>query len=440
MDGSVRVGAEFKISSSSLEYVPSVSPSENKVGPIIKINNEIGFGDVQEVVRRRNVNPLLSSHAVTEPADDDAISGGTEAYMASVLCAYESSMIENSKHHIGYPFNLDIDFGALAKMQHICINNFGDPFIRSNYAVHSRQFQVGVLDWFARLWEIETHEYWGYVSNGGTEGNLYGILVGREAFPDGVLYASKDSHYSVFKAARMYRMKCTTMKGAIDDLDLVIDTLKGNGFAEDRFYTHCDAALFGLMLPFVTCTSKLSFKKPIGSVSVSGHKFIGCPTPCGVTITRLDHINALSRNIEYIATLDATIAGSRNGHALIFLWYALNRKGYRGLQKEVRTCLSNAQYLKDRLSAEGIGAMLNENSNIVVFERPQNEDFVLWWQIACQGTIAHVVMPNITTRILDDFLEDYIDKRSSWFQEGKLQPPCIAVDIGEESCCCPQHK
>lgn len=66
--------------------------------------------------------------------------------------------------------------------------------------------QIGVLHWFARLWEIERSDYWGYITNCGTEGNLHGILVGRENLPDGVLYASKETHYSVFKAARMYRM------------------------------------------------------------------------------------------------------------------------------------------------------------------------------------------------------------------------------------------
>lgn len=49
-------------------------------------------------------------------------------------------------------------------------------------------------------------EYWGYITTCGTEGNLHGILVGRENLPDGILYASSESHYSVFKAARMYRM------------------------------------------------------------------------------------------------------------------------------------------------------------------------------------------------------------------------------------------
>jgi hypothetical protein len=66
--------------------------------------------------------------------------------------------------------------------------------------------QVGVLNWFARLWEINEEEYWGYITNCGTEGNLHGILVGRENYPDGILYASRETHYSVFKAARMYRM------------------------------------------------------------------------------------------------------------------------------------------------------------------------------------------------------------------------------------------
>lgn len=78
----------------------------------------------------------------------------------------------------GYPYNLDFDYGALSQLQHFSINNLGDPFIESNYGVHSRQFEVGVLDWFARLWEIEKDEYWGYITNCGTEGNLHGILVG----------------------------------------------------------------------------------------------------------------------------------------------------------------------------------------------------------------------------------------------------------------------
>ncbi|KAF7016478.1 hypothetical protein CFC21_030083 [Triticum aestivum] len=427
----------------------------------------------REIVLGRNMH--ASCFAVKEPDADDEFTGEREATMAGVLARYRRSLVERTKHHLGYPYNLDFEYGALSQLQHFSINNLGDPFIESNYGVHSRQFEVGVLDWFARLWDLEKDEYWGYITNCGTEGNLHGILVGREVFPDGILYASRDSHYSVFKAARMYRMDCvkvdtlvsgeidcadfgrkllenkdkpaiinvnigTTVKGAVDDLDLVIETLEKSGF-KDRFYIHCDGALFGLMMPFVKQAPRVSFKKPIGSVSVSGHKFVGCPMPCGVQITRLNHINALSSNVEYLASRDATIMGSRNGHAPIFLWYTLNRKGYKGFQKEVQKCLRNAHYLKDRLKDAGISAMLNELSSTVVFERPKDEEFVRRWQLACEGSISHVVvMPSVTVDKLDTFLNELVEKRVTWYQEGKCQSPCIAADVGQENCLCTLHK
>lgn len=42
-----------------------------------------------------------------------------------------------------------------------------------------------------------------------------------------------------------------------------------------------------LQIPFVKRAPMVTFKKPIGSISVSGHKFVGSPVPCGVVMTRL---------------------------------------------------------------------------------------------------------------------------------------------------------
>lgn len=97
------------------------------------------------------------------------------------LCFIQARNFSNlhlQKSLIGYPYNLDFNYGALAQLQHFSINNLGDPFIESNYGVHSRQFEVGVLDWFARLCELEKNEYWGYITNCGTEENLHGIFIG----------------------------------------------------------------------------------------------------------------------------------------------------------------------------------------------------------------------------------------------------------------------
>ena len=53
------------------------------------------------------------------------------------------------------------------------------------------------------------------------------------------------------------------MKGAVDDLDLVIKTLEDAGFPHDKFYIHCDGALFGLMMPFVKRVSAKCYQKPL---------------------------------------------------------------------------------------------------------------------------------------------------------------------------------
>ncbi|XP_061342027.1 serine decarboxylase 1-like [Gastrolobium bilobum] len=402
--------------------------------------------------------------------------GETQPNLAEVIShQYVGTLNQKKLHFLGYPTNQDLDYDALVPLLQFHLNNAGDPFRGSSFGLNSTEFEVCVLDWFANLWEIEKGEYWGYVTTGGTEGNLHGILLGREKFPDGILYTSQDSHYSIFKIARMYRMQCvkvgtlvsgeidcvhlkalllahkdkpaiinlnigTTMKGAVDDVDLVLQTLEESGFPRERFYIHCDGALIGMMLPFLKQAPRTTFKKPIGSITISGHKFLGCPIPCGVVMTRLEHTNVLFRDVEVIASRDATITGSRSGHAPIFIWYALKKRGLLGLQNEVQKCMMNARYLVDQLRDAGIGTMLNEFSSTVVFERPLDDDFARKWNLACNGNIAHVVvMQHVTIEMLDSFVSEFIQKRSIWFQDGLRKPLCLADDIGAGNCSCILH-
>jgi len=368
----------------------------------------------------------------------------SEEEIQKIIKSYEEVLKVRTHQHIGYPYNLEFDYGCLSSLQNYSINNLGDPFIESNYGVHSREFEIAVLDWFAQLWDISKNEYWGYVTNCGTEGNLHGILVGRENLPDGILYASEDSHYSIFKAARMYRMDVikvksqshgemdyenfedllkmnkdrpaiinvnigTTVKGAVDNIDRVLDILAKCGFDEDSFYIHCDGALFGMMIPFVKNAPKISFKKAVGSISVSGHKFVGSPVPCGVVITRQKYIKALANDIEYLNSRDATIMGSRNGHAPIYMWYTLCKKGVEDIKTDVEKCLENAHYLVDLLKKINIECYLNALSSTVVFERPKCRTLIKKWQLACEGPYAHVVvMPNITRDTLDEFVAELV--------------------------------
>jgi len=72
------------------------------------------------------------------------------------------------------------NYEALFEFMKYTINNLVDPYVTSNYGVHSCQFERSVIDFFAKLWKIEQGEYWGYVTMYGTKGNLHGMLVARE--------------------------------------------------------------------------------------------------------------------------------------------------------------------------------------------------------------------------------------------------------------------
>lgn len=395
-----------------------------------------------------------SCHLILEASPEAEGQVAMRERVSGIIKDFEAHLTDRRAHHLGYPYNLDFDFSELENIHKFSVNNLGDPFVTSNYGIHSRKFEIGVLQWFARLWEIEENEMWGYITNCGTEGNLHGILTGREVLPEGILYCSRATHYSVPKAGHMYRMELcfvkvnehdemdcddlreclvagrekgkpaiinvnvgTTVTGAVDPLRDVLKVLKDLGYKREEFYIHVDGALFGMMAPFVKSVNgadsrvRLSFKDDIDSVSVSGHKFIGAPVPCGVIITRRKHISKLSKDIEYLNSKDTTIMGSRNGHAALYLWYAIQRKGVEGFRKDTVECIEKASNLQKAITAIGVKATLSHASCTVVFERPRSIEFIQKWQLACQGDVAHiVVMPSTSTDILDTFVEELVTR------------------------------
>mmetsp|Transcript_6329 Transcript_6329/g.18042 ORF Transcript_6329/g.18042 Transcript_6329/m.18042 type:complete len:566 (+) Transcript_6329:252-1949(+) len=401
---------------------------------------------------------LLSDECVRIP-DANGFMGADDAVAASestILQAYDKFLKQRSSVHFGYPYNLMYDHSELFDFMKYSINNLGDPYVQSNYSVHSRQFERAVIDFFARLWKAEKDSYWGYVTTSGTEGNLHGILVARECHPDGILYTSNETHYSVFKAARYYRMDLrsiptlpmgeinydlleqelaanrdkpaiinvnigTTVKGAVDNLDRVIDILARLEIPRERFHIHCDGALFALMMPFMdNAAHQVSFEKPIDSVAVSGHKMLGCPMPCGVTLSRKENVKKVESHIEYLNSVDTTIMGSRNGQSALYMWYSLRKKGLEGIQKDVEHCMETAKYLRDKLSDAGIACRLNDLSSTVVLERPVDDAFIKRWQLACEEDIAHVVvMPNVTRNKIDLFVDELLQSAHT---HGRIEP------------------
>ncbi len=354
------------------------------------------------------------------------------------LDALHQTLEEATQRQAGYPANLAYDYSALTPFLRYSLNNIGDPFHESNYQVNTRAIEREVVATFADLMHLPADEAWGYVTSGGTEGNMYGLYLARKLHPDGIVYFSQDTHYSVLKNLSVLNMRNimiksqengeldyddlyetvrihrdtpvivmanigTTMKGAIDDLTRVRGILED--LAITNHYIHADAALSGLILPFVEDPQPYGFDAGIDSISLSGHKVIGAPLPCGVVLTKNDYVNTVARSVEYLGTLDTTVPGSRSGFTPLILWYALEHYGLDGLRTLVGGMLDTAAYAVERFNERGIPAWRNRNSVTVVFPRPA-EELVQAWQLAPLGDIAHVItMPHVTRAMVDDIVD-----------------------------------
>ncbi|KFF73912.1 histidine decarboxylase [Chryseobacterium sp. P1-3] len=348
---------------------------------------------------------------------------------------------EKSTFSIGYPFARDFDYTELYDLFQYPIANVGDPFIESNYAVNSFEIEREVIQFFAGLFRAPKDNYSGYVTSGGSEGNLYGLYIAREIYPEAIVYHSSEAHYSITKNIRLLNLRSveiqadskgemdynaleqsieqhrhlpviiianigTTMTEAKDDIPTIRQILKKCSI--ESYYIHCDAALSGAYLPLLEDDPRFDFKNGIDSIACSGHKFIGSPVPCGIAIVKKNYKERLGQYISYIGSQDTTIAGSRNGHSPVFLWYAVKKLGREGMLLRAQQSLSMAIYVQRRLEENNIFCFRNENAITVVFSKPDDQ-LCRKWQLATKNGYAHLIcMPGISKNIIDDFFNDLL--------------------------------
>lgn len=349
-----------------------------------------------------------------------------------------SKFDEFKEYSLGYPCNLAYDYSPVFNTFRYNINNVGDPYVPSLYKTHTKEAEKDVLRFFKNLWQFDDNNSWGCLVESGTIGNLQGLYMGREAFPDGILYSSRESHYSIQKIAKILKLPyclirahengemdyndfeaklithkdksaiiCvnlgTTMKGAIDNPREIYRILCKHKKQND-FYMHGDGALMGFALPFLEYD--LFFKKCLHSISISGHKFLGCPFPCGVFMMEKKFLDKMKEPIEYVGTIDNTISGSRNGHSAIFLDHVIKKKGYGGFKDDVMQCIDNSEYLIQQMHLIEKKAWRNNNSITVVIDKP-NQKILDKWQLPSERVLSHVVvMPHVTKPKIQTFVRD----------------------------------
>jgi histidine decarboxylase len=343
---------------------------------------------------------------------------------------------------IGFPVAVDIEYERVLSRYDLLLNNIGDPYTDGAYLLQTKQLERELVEYLADLFRAPEHDRWGYVTSGGTEGNLYALFLARTLYPDAVVYHSDASHYSVPKAIRLLNMPVvkiratmtgeinyeelhealaanrerpavvlanigTTMTEAIDDVSAIGDTLRDAGV--EQHYIHADAALSGVPLALEPpgVRPRLDFADGADSVSVSGHKFFGTPIPCGVVMTRRSlHDQGGERVAYYTGSPDTTVTGSRSGHAALLMWYAVNLCGTEGLRDRAVRSRELAAYATARLDSIGWEAWRHPYAFTVAMKTPPAA-VLDRWALATDAGFSHIIcMPGVTVEQVDAFVHD----------------------------------
>ena len=356
-----------------------------------------------------------------------------------------------TQNHLGYPYTLRPTPPELLPFLQFSLNNLGESRAPSRYAISVHAQERAVIDYFVQLWRGEPAQCWGTVTSSGTEGNLLGILYGREAAgPGAALLTSVEAHYSVNKAARMYAMECTelpssqqgeldyealtvelnelaeqergavivvnagsTVLGGHDRLSKVEEAIAASALPRRRCYVHVDAALSGLITPFLDAPDyQFSFAGGADSIAVSGHKQMGIAVPCGVLCCRDEHMlrwaQGTPAGAAYVTRRDATLSGSRGGFAALALWHAIHSRSSE-FAAEAQSCVRRAQAFAAHMVAAAPSSearVVCPVSTTVVFRRPA-EAVCTRYQLACTDSVAHIVItPSVREETLSRFLKE----------------------------------
>ncbi|MGC4885699.1 histidine decarboxylase [Micromonospora sp. DT227] len=356
--------------------------------------------------------------------------------IAAVLDQLVGNADASAATTIGYPGAVDASHDAvLRRLGSRLWNNIGDPADGGGVA-HTRVLERAVVAWTADLFAMPSTDRWGYVTSGGTEGNLAALYAAKRRYPTARVFYSRAAHYSIPKlvdvlgahgvpvradergemdyndlAAQLRRRKRypaivvgtagTTLTEAVDDTARIRDLLAEHPAGG---HLHVDAALSGIPLA-LDGRLRLDDAAGIGSIAISGHKFLGTPVPSGVVLVR-DTVRTLGQPIAYTGTVDTTISGSRCGLAAALLWHAIAVQGREGHRWRAVHARELAAYAVTQITAIGWRAWRHEHAMTVVLDTPPAEVRTKW-VLATEGAVSHLIcMPGITRTQIDAFVTD----------------------------------
>ena len=166
--------------------------------------------------------------------------------------------------------------------------------------------------------------------------------------------------------------------------------------------------------PGLVCSEMVSSKAMrFESIAISGHKFFGIDSPCGLFLcTKEVYDHQVDYNVTYLNGNMRMINWSRDSLQPLKFWWLIQQVGYKGWSQQARQIMECTAYLKQELTKIGWSCWVNEYSNTVFFKRP-SAAIVRKYTLAqgvderFGGELAHVVvMQHVTKDKIDDFVAE----------------------------------
>jgi len=367
--------------------------------------------------------------------------------------------LNNEKHKcFGIQINQDVDdcsdFSPLLSHN---LNNLGDPFTGKGGHLVTFNYERELVELVAGYFNIDSSEVWGYYNPGSTYSNLHGVHLGMSKFENPTLIISDEAHNSFVKAARITRCKAvvkiktdqfgrmcpedfekqlrinrtnnyiisfcsgSVTKGAYDDAETLLSVLRNLGIDKSQYYLHLDAALGGMITPFLLENPlRLDFSiDEIDSLSVSFHKRLGIPMPGSLFLARKKTLNTLPDHpyAEHYSSYDTTLGGSRDGFSPFVTLMKLKKIGYEGMVSRTNHVLEKAKWLCELLRNNDINASCNDYSPCVVLPAPSSallKEYHLPLYASPEGDYTHIfTMEHVKKNAIYTFLDKYLQSNSS---------------------------
>jgi len=322
----------------------------------------------------------------------------------AVIAALREAKKELEKKKRGFQFGKPTPIPYSTSLEAL---NMFSPINPNNIGLHTRKYKkkLGlfqryereVISMIASLNGASLKEIDGYITSGGTEGNIVSLWIARNHLRKGssskeiAVLGTALTHYSIGKAVdlldiknffkvplnRDYQMDAeglkekiqvlfkrgfnnftivattgSTQAGSVDSIESLDKVIQES---EKKLGIRCfllvDAAFGGLVLPFIS-EEKFGFSySRVQSLVIDPHKTGLVPYPAGIFLCRKGLLEIIEREVKYLSFKDATLIGSRPGVAAAVCWAVFSSLGKEGFRKIIEDCSEVKKYFLEKISA-----------------------------------------------------------------------------------------